>query len=167
LRLDWVVPCRYAEAPGDGTATILGGGTDTFWVVELPVDIVLFLAIRVVDPEDEWRDEQHTFSIKLVRPDRAEEVMLSGPLHTEELPALRQPGWETGMLIPALQRWHAEEFGLYTLELYIDDRRHKSVAIRVRHASELTERQEPQPEQPRSGGTPIRVRTSTSSCKAR
>jgi hypothetical protein len=137
VRVDWVVPCRYAETPGDGTATILGGGTDTFWVAELPAEIAIFLAMRVAGTEDEWRDETHSLSIKLVRPDLAEEVTLSGDLRIEQFSPLKQPGWEAGMLIPALQRWIAREYGLYTLEVFIDDRRQKSVPISIRDAADL------------------------------
>jgi hypothetical protein len=146
LRLDWVVPCRYAESPGDGTLTILGGGTDTFWIEDeaLPLPFAVFLAMRVVGPEDEWTgDEEYTLSVRLVRPDVEEESLIGPfPLRMEQIPPLKEPGAEAGMVIPAAMTWEAREFGLYTLEVYIGERRQKSVAISVRRSSELTQSDE-------------------------
>jgi Family of unknown function (DUF6941) len=118
--------------------TILGAGLDTFWVPELPAPIGIFLPMRVAAPDDEWQEEGHELSINLVRPDRAEEVMLTIPLQMEQPPPLKTPGAEAGAVIPVVLTWEARDHGLYTLELYIDSRRQRSVAISVRADSELT-----------------------------
>ena len=137
MRLDWALSARYAEAPGDGTVTILGGGIDTFWVGELPAPIGIFLPMRVAAPEDEWREEGHELSVRLVRPDRAEEVMLTIPLRMDEAPPLKIAGAESGAVVPLALTWEAADHGLYTFEIYVDTRRQRSVAISVRPGSDL------------------------------
>lgn len=138
LRLDWVVPCRYAEVGGDGTMSILGAGLDTFWVEEeqLPAPLGVFLATRVAGSEDEW-STPHPLSMRLLRPDLEEEVLLEIPLQMDELPPLKQPGHEAGVVLPLLMQWTAHSHGLYSFELLLDAVRAKSVPINVRPPSEL------------------------------
>ena len=40
-------------------------------------------------------------------------------------------------MVPAAVGWHAEYFGLYTLEIFVDDKRERSVPILIRDAKEI------------------------------
>lgn len=137
LRLDWAVPCRYAEAASDATATIIGGGIDSFWT-EVPGDIAVFLMLRVVGPPDEFED-QHELEIRLVTPRRDEHQVLAGNFVAEpgSRNPLAVPGMEGGSLIPVGVAFTAEEHGLYTLEIYLDTQRLRSIPIAVRSPEEL------------------------------
>jgi hypothetical protein len=141
VRIDWALPCRYAEAAADGTATIVGAGLDSLWVGELPADVGTFMMLRIAAPPDEFETE-HQLALRLVDPERDEHDVLSvgfGPV--PEPPPLLHPGLEAGLLIPVGVGWQAEHYGLYTLEVYVDERRQRSLPILVRDAQEL----EPKP----------------------
>lgn len=118
--------------------TLLGAGSDTLWVPadQVPAQVALFLALRVVGPEDEWQEDGHSLAIALRRPDSQETEGLRLSLRMDELPPLKLPGQEPALLLAAHQQWTAEH-GLYTFEIYIDDRRAKSLAISVRDAADL------------------------------
>jgi hypothetical protein len=138
LRVDWAVPCRYAEASTDGTATIVGAGIDSFWPGEVPSDIGLFLMIRIVGPQDEF-EEEHRLEVRLVTPESDEQQILEARFQAP--PGTRNPlavpGMETGMLVPAGIAFRAEDYGFHTLELYLDDQRVRSIPVNVRPPSEL------------------------------
>jgi hypothetical protein len=137
LEVAWALPCRFAEAQPDGTATIIGGGIDSVFVPETPTDVGVFLMMRIVGPQYEF-EEQHTVAVRLIDPAREEAEVLSagfGPI--ENPPPLLHPGMDGGLLIPAAIGWQADDFGLYTLEIYIDDHRERSLPILVRDSSEL------------------------------
>lgn len=148
LRLDWAVPCRYAEASADSTATIIGAGIDSFWLEEVPADVGLFLMVRIAGPPDEFEDE-HKVAIHLVTPEREEhEVLQAGfraPPGTRN--PLAVPGSESGMLLPAGIAFRAEDYGFHTLEVYLDDQRLRSIPISIRPPSDLqsAEAQSPDP----------------------
>jgi hypothetical protein len=139
LRLDWIVPARYAENSADGTMVLLGAGSDTLWIPvdQMPAQVALFLALRIAGPEDEWQEGGHSLAIALRRPDGEETEGLRLDLKMDELPPLRVPGQEPSLLLSSPQQWTAQDFGLYTFEIYIDDRRAKSLAIHVRDAADL------------------------------
>lgn len=137
MQVVWAIPCRFAEATPDGTATIVGAGLDSVWLPEVPADVGVFVMLRVAGAAYEF-EEPHTFAMRLVDPQSDEHNLLSlefGPM--AEPPPLLHPGMDPGILVPVAIGWRAEHFGLYTLEIYIDDRRERSVAILVRDQREL------------------------------
>lgn len=143
MQIAWALPCRFAEATADGTATIVGAGLDSVWVTETPTDVGIFLMMRVAGAQYEF-EEAHTLAVRLVDPDRGEHDVLSagfGPMG--EPPPLFHPGLDAGILVPAATGWQAEHLGLYTLEIFVDDRRERSVPILVRDAGEI---QQPGPD---------------------
>ena len=136
MRIDWALPCRYAEALEDGTATLVGAALDSIWLPELPGDVDLTLMLRVAAPPDEF-EEPHRLDVRVIAPDRGEQPAISiefGPL---ERPALLHPGMEGGLSVPAELAWPAEEYGLYTLELYLDGQRQRSIPILVRDPEDI------------------------------
>jgi len=137
LEVAWALPCRFAEATPDGTATLVGAGLDSVWLAEVPADAGVFLMMRISGPRYEF-EEAHRFAIKLIDPQRDEQNVLEagfGPM--EEPPQAGEPGVDPGILVPAAIGWQAEHFGLYTLEIYVDDKRNRSIPIQVRDASQL------------------------------
>jgi hypothetical protein len=52
--------------------------------------------------------------------------------------AARSAGTDVGLVIPTAIGWHAERFGLYTLELHIDGCRQRSIPISVRDVADLS-----------------------------
>lgn len=138
LRLDWAVPARYAEASVDGTATIIGGGIDSFWPPDVPADVGLFVMLRIVGPPDEF-GEEHRLEIRVVDPKREEQQILEAGFQSPpgaENP-LAIPGMEGATLIPAGVAFRAEDYGFYTLEIYLDGQRQRSIPLNVRRHSEL------------------------------
>jgi hypothetical protein len=49
---------------------------------------------------------------------------------------------DAGILIPAAIGWTAEHLGLYTLEIFIDDSRQRSIPVLIRDETELSTPQE-------------------------
>ena len=137
LRLDWAVPCRFAEA-SDGTATIIGGGIDSFWPSEVPTDIGLFVMMRMVGPPDEFEDE-HQLEIRLVTPEREEQQILQADFQAPPgaQNPLAVPGMEGNILMPAGIAFRAEDYGFHTLEIYLDGQRLRSIALNVRPPADL------------------------------
>jgi hypothetical protein len=136
MRIDWALPCRYAETLEDGTATLIGATLDSIWLPELPGDVDVYLVVRVAAPPDEF-EEQHRLEVRVVAPDRSEQQAMQiefGPL---ERPALLHPGMEGGLSVVAQLGWPAEEYGLWTLELYLDGQRQRSIPILARDPAEL------------------------------
>jgi hypothetical protein len=135
VRLDWAIPCRYAEATWDGTATLVGAGVDSIWASSLPRQATVFLMLRFAGAEDEFEDET-SFEVRVVDPAAREQLAAAASLPHATLP-LRLPGIEIGVLVTREIDWDATEYGLYTLEVYLSNRRLRSVPVAVRPASEL------------------------------
>lgn len=130
------MPCRYAETPGDGTATMLGAGIDSIWTDKVPAQIGLFLMLRVTGADYEFEDEIK-LEVRLVTPEAKETTILELGFSLEGTPPLKLAGMDTGMLLPTVMQWEAEDYGLHTLEVYLQGSRQRSVAIYVRPTSEL------------------------------
>ena len=135
MRVDWAIPCRYAEVARDGTATLVGGGIDSMWAVTLPHRATVVLLLRLVGPEDEF-EEGAPLEVRLVDPwSRATPVLARSVAAAP--PPLKLPGTEMAASYTSSIGWEASDYGLYTLEVYLAGRRERSVALAVRPASEL------------------------------
>jgi hypothetical protein len=115
---------------------MLGAGIDSLWVRELPTSVSLFLMLRVAGADYEF-EEASNLEVRLVGPDAAEASVLEMGFSLVEMPPLRLPGMDLGILLPAVTRWEAEEFGLHTLEVFLADSRQRTIALYVRPVSEL------------------------------
>lgn len=116
------MPCRYAETPGDGTATMLGAGIDTTWLPELPHAVAVFLMLRIVGAEYEF-EERCRVEVRLAAPDRNETTVLEFGVEDVKASPLRSPGMDMAVLVPTVAQWEAEEYGLYTLEVFVQGTR--------------------------------------------
>jgi hypothetical protein len=141
VEIAWALPCRFAEATPDGTATLVGAGIDSLWVPDTPADVGVFLMMRIAGAAYEF-EEEHRLSVALIDPERDEEELLSfgfGPM--PEPPPQAQPGLDVGILVPAAVGWAAEHLGIYTLDIRVDDRPKRSIAIQIRSTEELEQTQ--------------------------
>ena len=133
MRIDWVIPCRYAEAGPNG-ATIVGGGIDLLQVPQFPTTISLMIAARFVGAESEMTHE-HVLSMTL-RDDQLGEMGTGEVSFTPGLNPLRAEGWEQGHFIAGIHQFTVERPGAYTLDMRLDDgadasRMTRQVAFRV------------------------------------
>jgi hypothetical protein len=135
VRVDWAIPCRYAEKARDGTATLVGAGIDSIWAPSLPHRTALVLMLRFVGPEDEF-EEGAPLEVRLVDPRFRETPVLASAVAAAP-PPLKLPGAEMAASFTSSVGWNASDYGLYTLEVYLAGRRERSVALAIRPSSEL------------------------------
>lgn len=137
MRVEWLVPCRYAELSSDGTLAIVGAGQDIYFVPDeaLPATLGTFLAVRIVGTESEWIDgQEHLFALKVIHPsDLEEEELLEISLSADEFSPLKLPGYEVPMLIPVIVQFEARTHGDHSLHAFVDgDRLGHVVNISIR-----------------------------------
>jgi hypothetical protein len=116
VQIRWLVMARYVEVH-DGLGTIIGAGVDGILVQELPADVVVNMALRVVGRAEEWA--QFHVTAQVSGPDletvfeHAYPFGISGVTVADERfdPAFTLP---LAVVFPA----HAE--GLHTITLEVD-----------------------------------------------
>jgi hypothetical protein len=137
VQLAWAIPCRFAEAMADGTATLVGAGFDSIWVGALPADVSMVLMMRITGARYEF-EEAHRLAVRIIDPQTEEQDVLAADFGAlGEPPPLRHLGLDPFILAPATIRWQAGHHGLYTIEVHLDERRGRSIPILVRDAAEL------------------------------
>lgn len=127
MRVVWAIPCRYAEVH-EGTATIIGGGTNLFWVPQLPAPIGLMVAINIAGSEHELR-EPHTIRSQVLGPDMQPLGPAGEAILEMGLSEHRPPGWEGNLILPTVNQFVAPVEGTYTIEFTIDDRSETTVIL--------------------------------------
>ena len=123
---------------------MLGAGIDSLWLRELPSQVGLFLMLRITGADYEF-EEERKLQVRLVAPDQEETTVLEIGFSVGASPPLKVPGMDTALLLPTVMQWEAEEYGLYTLDVYLDGSRQRSVPISVREPSDLTPEAQSQP----------------------
>jgi Family of unknown function (DUF6941) len=121
---------------------MLGAGIDSLWFAEVPATAAIFLMLRVAGAEDEF-EEETKLEVRVVDPEREETQALSLGFSVSEMPPLKQPGTEAGLLVPALIKWEAEHYGLYTLEVFLDDCRARAFQLASDSSRSLRNHQHP------------------------
>lgn len=119
---------------------MLGAGIDSLWIPDLPKPAAIWLMLRLAGAEDEFREETK-LEVRVVDPERDETQALAVEYSAQEMPPLKVPGTEAGLLLPAVIQWEASHYGLYTIEVFIDERRQRSIGILVRDPVELEQQQ--------------------------
>lgn len=119
MNIDWVIVCRYAEVH-DNLGTIVGAGIDTFWVDELPAQIRVGLAIRVLAMQDEIGPGVKHAIVNRVR-DPQGDVIGEGSGELEVAGESARPEWLAGIMMPLAVAFEAAEEGTYTIEFNVDD----------------------------------------------
>jgi hypothetical protein len=120
VRVDWAIPCRYAEVQQGAGATIVGAGADVAIVPDPPAVVQLLFAVRYVGPPDELDGEtEHPVACRIFNPkgDRIGEQR--GGLRAEGTPLVA--GYATELIVPTTIVLEAQEHGTYAFEFSIDD----------------------------------------------
>ncbi|MFL5825504.1 MAG: DUF6941 family protein [Thermoleophilaceae bacterium] len=130
MRVDWAIPCKYAEVNGT-LATIVGAQVDSVRVAEFPIRLSTFVALRLVFDDSEASD-QHEVHFKMLDPllvqigERRATVMLGAPNPD------KQPGWEAHHLMALNLHFEATQPGTHTFELYLNERHQHTLPFSVR-----------------------------------
>jgi hypothetical protein len=135
LRIDWAIPCRYAETNG-ALITIVGGVIDTFYVRGYPSVVGMMLATRILGLPADLAGEH------VMRMELADDEM--NTIHGAELrfthdsesdDATAPAGWERAFYFVGAHQFQVERDGQYTLTLVLDgstdNRMRRSIPLRV------------------------------------
>jgi hypothetical protein len=140
LRVDWAIPCRYAEVH-DNLATIVGGGIDHLWLPALPSPVQVILAIRLVFLPDELdSDDPHRLRVSALDPQGQKLSEVEGDLNVAGPVASGE--WLQGLHIPMAIQFMAEEPGTHQLEITVDG---QTVAVPINVALGLPPQMQPPP----------------------
>jgi hypothetical protein len=126
VRIDWAIPCRYAEV-NNGLATIAGGGIDTFWPPNIPSPIGLVMVVRLVGTEGSG---SHEFTNEVLGPDMSPVTGKQVAQFDATPNPNAAPGWEQQLLIAVVVQFNAPVAGPYTISMTVDGHSH-ATSIRV------------------------------------
>jgi hypothetical protein len=131
MRIDWLVPARYAELSEAGTMNILGGGIDTLVVPQTPVAsrLEVFIAMRIAGLAQEWRSD-HTVSVSFTRNGAGRRVVYDKRLLIPEARIL-DPDRDIGVLIAARCRWQSTNSEQLEFKVALDGENRGRVEIAV------------------------------------
>jgi hypothetical protein len=135
MRIDWAIPCRYAEING-GLATVVGAQVDAVRVAGFPARVGTWLAVRLVFGDDET-DSEHDVTLKILDPQMGE----SGETHTNLTLGPpnpeKAPGWEGSHLMATFVQFDAQLAGTHTFEIYVDGRHQTTLPFSIRGPAEV------------------------------
>lgn len=118
MRVDWAIPCRYAEVH-DNLATIIGAGIDHTLVPALPAPVQVVLAIRLVFlPSEDELGAAHKLRVAALSPDGDKVAEVEGDLNLGGEAV--ETDWLHGLMTPMAIQFMAETEGLYNLEVDVD-----------------------------------------------
>jgi hypothetical protein len=130
MNIDWVIPCRYVEVH-DNLGTIIGAGIDTFWLPNLPAQLRVLLAIRLLAMTEELDPAiQHPIRNVIRDPNGELVTEQSGTFAIGAQSA--RPEWLAGIIVPTAVVFQVNDEGTYTIEFGIDDAS-ESLPIHVVH----------------------------------
>jgi hypothetical protein len=117
MRVDWATLCRYVEVDDNGSALVVGAGTDIVFVANFPATIDFVLAARLVGQPDEV---EHVLAGSVRRPDMTslasfEEIFRQGVQN-----AYVPPSWEAGFVRRVAIQFVAEAEGPYDVFVAVD-----------------------------------------------
>ena len=130
VRVDWAIPCRYAEING-GLATIVGAQVDAARVAQFPARVGTWLAMRFVFGDEEAATT-HEVVLRMLDPqldeiDENRTELTLGPPNP-----LKAPGWEGSHLMATFVQFDASSEGTHTFEIYVDGRHQQTLPFSIR-----------------------------------
>ena len=129
MRVDWAIISRYAESTGN-TATIVGGGIDTYYPPALDAPIVVPLTVQLRAHQAEM-GIPHELSIQILDVN-LEPVGAAGTFNFQAEPNPNiEEGWEAGVLFTVMNQVLLAHGGTYSIEISVDGEHKKSVPFRV------------------------------------
>jgi len=117
MRVDWATLCRYIEVHDDGSALVVGAGTDIAFVASFPATIDLVLAARLVGPPDEV---EHVMAGSVRRPDMTSLTSFETIFKQGAQNAYAPPGWEAGLVQRVAIQFVADSEGPYDVVVAVD-----------------------------------------------
>lgn len=127
--VDYAFLCDYARTDQSGVAHAIAVGVDTIYAPEVPTGRNLGLLMRITSTQGE-SGRPHRVEVFVRSTDGAELVRIEGILQPEWNPTL-PAGWPVGELIAFNFGVPFPEFGVYAVEIMIDDHSEKSMNLRV------------------------------------
>jgi hypothetical protein len=119
VRVDWAIPCRYAEVqPGRG-ATIIGAGTDVVIAPHIPAPMQVLFAVRFVGEANELDGEMsHPVVCRIFAPsgDPIGEQTAGLTVDAQQI----VPGYLADVTIPMGIVIETQTYGTYHVEFEID-----------------------------------------------
>ncbi|HST56804.1 MAG TPA: hypothetical protein VLJ42_13035 [Solirubrobacteraceae bacterium] len=119
MKVDWAIPCRYAEAYPQGGTTIIGAGSDAVLAPHVPMPAQVLFAVRYVGAPDELDGEMvHAIACRIFDPDGTcvgeQKANLTGGV-TQLV-----PGYTAELTVPTAIVIDARQYGTYSVEFEID-----------------------------------------------
>lgn len=126
--LDFAVIADYVRSDG-GVAHVLGGGFDTIHAPSVPVGRNIGIWARVLVARTEC-DREHDFEV-IVQTEDGERVAEVAASFATEWPEGHPVAWPVGMGIALNLGVPLPRFGLYGVEILVNDNQLKSIPLRV------------------------------------
>ena len=131
MRIEWAIPCRYAEVNG-GLPTIVGAGQEVIFA-SLPAVCQLYVAIQLLAAPEEFNDPRdHRLVIDVLDPEGA---AAAEPLEARFAPRLDadvSAEWLVPLAVVKLVQWVANRAGVYRFRVQVDDAEEVVVPVRVK-----------------------------------
>jgi hypothetical protein len=133
MRVEWAVICRSLSVGNDSLLSMEGAGIDTFWITELPEELIFPIGVRIAGTEDELAPGvDHRLEGHLIGPNMTPLGTLDMVFQGNEPSPDHLPGWELNAPIGVAVRFDAAEEGPHSLDFYLDTKFAKSVPFAVR-----------------------------------
>lgn len=124
MKIDWVVPCRFAEVR-ENLATIVGAGGDRFLLAEQPWMLETMLAIKVTALVGELGPDNVYPVENRIRDPRGTLIHEeSGSFSASASEEIHDPTWLQAVYIATQARFPAETEGTYTISHTFGDSEH-------------------------------------------
>lgn len=133
MRVDWAIPCRYAEVQPQGGMTIVGAGADLSVIPSAPAAVPILFAVRFVgDPEELDGQTPHPIRCRIFNP-AGEQVGEQSVAMTTEVTQV-VPGYVAEVLLPVGVVLAVGDYGTYSVEFQIDDTEPRRVPLHILRA---------------------------------
>jgi hypothetical protein len=126
--LDYALLCDYVRVDR-GTAAVIAAGIDTVYLAEVPGGRQIGLLLRVTFTRNE-SGRPHRLEVIVQDEDGERLVQIEGVITPEWKEGL-PPGWLTGALAGFNFGVPLPRYGVYSMEILIDDRSAKSLNLRA------------------------------------
>jgi hypothetical protein len=133
VRIDWVILCRDLHGRGN-SFDLHGAPLDTVWVPEMPAHVALFALLRLMALVEEISssDERHELETYVIGPGMDVRGQLMFDFPPPLVPAGYDTAWEVPDIHPLAFEFEVEQYGVYSLDFYLDGAYGRSVPFAVR-----------------------------------
>jgi len=118
VRVDWAIPCRYAEVHPQSGATIIGAGADLIIAPQIPTPVQVLFVVRFVGAPEEVKGDAHPVTCRVLDPDGSEIGQQTAEITTELTQVVT--GYVAEVTIPMGILLLVAQYGTYRVEWTID-----------------------------------------------